>query len=67
MLEEPRELLARALAPLYPLELPPPKPLALEGLLFGMLWLPIRSPPPLPPRFAVLGPALPPRDPPAGC
>jgi hypothetical protein len=36
MLEAPRMLLERALAPLNPLE-PPPKPLALDGLLFGTL------------------------------
>ena len=67
MLEEPRELLARALLPLKPLELPPPKPLAFDGLLLGMFWLPIWFPPPLPPRFAVLGLEAPPREPPAGC
>jgi hypothetical protein len=34
MLEAPRELLARALFPLYPPE-PPLKPLDLDELLFG--------------------------------
>lgn len=74
MLEAPRDLLALALLPLNPLE-PPPKPPAFDGLPFGMFWLPIRSPPPLPPRFAVAGPAarllvlgLAPRfPPPLGC
>ena len=75
MLEAPRELLALALLPLNPLE-PPPKPPAFDGLLFGMLWLPIRfPPPPLPPRLVVLCPAarllapgLAPRfPPPPGC
>jgi len=37
MLEAPRELLARALLPLNPLDDPPPKPLAFDGLLFGAL------------------------------
>jgi hypothetical protein len=36
MLEAPRELLARALLPLYPLE-PPPKPLVLDKLALGAL------------------------------
>jgi hypothetical protein len=45
MLEAPRELLARALLPLYPLD-PPLKPLDRDPL--GMLRLPIDSPPRLP-------------------
>ncbi|HXY31932.1 MAG TPA: hypothetical protein VEI06_14585 [Gemmatimonadaceae bacterium] len=52
MLEEPRELLARALLPLNPPE-PPLKPLLFDPLLFGMsldpTWSPPRLPPPAPP------------------
>lgn len=40
MLEAPRELLARALLPLYPLEPPLNALLDLEELLDGMLRLP---------------------------
>lgn len=44
MLEDPRELLARAWPPLMPL---PPKALRLVelGVLRGTLWFPTRSPP----------------------
>ncbi len=45
MLEAPRELLARAVLPLYPLD-PPLNPLGCVPL--GMLRLPIDSPPRLP-------------------
>jgi hypothetical protein len=50
MLDEPRELLARALPPSYPRD-PPLNPLLpLDPLFEGMLRLPIWSPPPdLPP------------------
>ena len=71
MLADPRELLARALLPLYPLE-PPPKPPALDALLLGMsrlpIWLPLelelRLLAPLPPRSMVLAPEALPREPP---
>ena len=71
MLEAPRELLDRALLPLYPLEPPlkPPLPLdmpLLFPLLLGTLRLPMRSAPPLfaapPARLETLAP-LPPRFP----
>src|SRR5215469_6232986 len=58
MLDEPRELLARAELPLIPpLLIPrdPPEP--------DVLRLPTRSPPP-PPRFPPRSPAPPPRSPP---
>src|SRR4029077_16927838 len=64
MLDEPRELLLRALLPLYPPE-PPLSPLELrDPALLGTLRFPTRSPPapapapapPPPPRFALVLP-----------
>ena len=72
MLEAPRELLARALLPLNPLD-PPPNPPAFDALLLDVSRLPVGFPPalalrvlaPLPPRSVVLAPAVVPRVPPA--
>src|SRR5437879_5542593 len=79
MLDEPRELLARALLPLVPPEPPPkPPPRVLAPELGDTLRLPTRSPPP-PARFApeLLAPPVarlpapgccpPPRCPPPPC
>jgi hypothetical protein len=55
MLDDPRELLACALFPLYPLE-PPPKALLLLLELCGMLRLPtLLAPPPPADRVLALG------------
>jgi hypothetical protein len=63
MLEAPRELLARALLPLYPFEPPLNPPGCVPP---GMLRLPIDSPPRLPdaaPAERLLAPGLPVRLP----
>src|SRR5215471_11344613 len=57
ILEEPRELLARAELPFIPPPLIPRDPPERD-----VLWLPTRSPPP-PPRFPPRSPAPPPRSP----